>query len=280
MTTLETLSERFLDVKRRIAESAARSGRSGSDVLLVAVTKHAGVDQIRELVQLGHLDYGENHVQQLVQRAAMVDEWLARHRTLTRTAPPGRDAGPGTLPERVRWHLIGHLQRNKVKKAIETARLIHSVDSLRLAEEMQAVALRRDQAVDILVQVNVSGEGTKSGCAPAAVVHLVEQIDTMINLRVRGLMTMAPHADNPELARPVFARCRELFEEVVRAGVAPRHFNVLSMGMSGDYEVAVEEGANVVRVGSAIFGEGAGAPHLAGAQQGAEQDEDEDEGDD
>lgn len=255
MTTLDTLRERYTDVKARIARAADRAGRAPSSVMLVAVTKYAGIDQVRELYQLGHRDFGENQVQQLLQRAAMFEEWRARQTGHARTSP---------LPDPPRWHVIGHLQRNKVRKAVEVARLVHSVDSLRLAEEIQSAATRLDRTVDVLVQVNASGERSKFGCAIAAAPHLAEQIDTMVNVRVRGLMTMAAPAADPEDARETFARTRELFEEISKAGIGEGHFNILSMGMSSDYEVAVSEGANLVRVGSAIFGAPVSHPGDAG----------------
>lgn len=268
------LKDRYADVCGRIAVAAKKAGQRPDDVILVAVTKHAEPDQVRELIQLGHRDFAENRVQQLVIRASMVEEYLSRRRVAPHAAKQGTDAGSvrlgGAAPrgaagaaadrEVVRWHMIGHLQRNKVRKAVEFSRLIHSVDSLRLAEEIQEIATRRDQPVEVLVQVNCSGERSKFGCPVPAAVHLAEQIDTMIHVRVRGLMTMAPYSSNPEDARLTFARCRELFDEIQRRGVGADNppsaaFNLLSMGMSGDYEVAVSEGANIVRVGSAIFGE-------------------------
>jgi pyridoxal phosphate enzyme (YggS family) len=258
MDTELTVAERYHAVKARIAAAAARSGRKAEDILLVAVTKYATMDQVRDLIRLGHLDLGESKAQQLLQRAAMVDEMLGRARALPSVASraPGRasaDAAPG-VPA-VRWHMIGHLQRNKVKKLIGTARLIHSVDSLRLVEEIQAIASKRDEPVEVLVQVNCSGERSKFGCAVAAAQHLCEQIDSMIDLRVRGLMTMAPYAEEPEASRLTFERCADLFDEIRKTGVGGDSFNVLSMGMSNDFEVAIECGANVVRVGSSLFGE-------------------------
>jgi len=265
MHTVATLTDRYTEVKQRIDDALARSGRRGERVLLVAVTKYAEPEQIRALVDLGHRDLGENRVQNLLQRVAMLDEHMARRRVLgrtlaARTADDQLDAHAAPSgDEAIRWHLIGHLQRNKAKKAVELCRLVHTVDSLRLAEELHTIAGHKipgkgDQPIDLLVQVNVAGESQKSGCLLPAARALCEQIDTMVGLRVRGLMTMAPYSDNPEDARPHFARLRELFEDIRKTGVGDGKFNLLSMGMSGDYEVAIEEGANIVRVGSALFG--------------------------
>jgi uncharacterized pyridoxal phosphate-containing UPF0001 family protein len=153
-----TLAQRYVDVKSRIAAAANRAGRRGDDVMLVVVSKSGTVDQIRELMQLGQVDFAENRVQQLVQRAAQVDEWRMRRIELSGQAPL------------VRWHMIGSLQRNKVKKAIECTRLVHSVDSLRLAEEIQSAASRRETPIEVLVEVNVAGESSKAGVAPGACV--------------------------------------------------------------------------------------------------------------
>lgn len=261
------LKDRYTDVLERIARAAPRAGRAPGDIVLVAVSKTAEPDQIRELMRLGQIDFGENRVQQLVQRAAIIDEWLGRVRVLPgvqRPAAPSpddlftgaRSSTAAAQPPACRWHMIGHLQRNKARKVVDLCRLIHSLDSLRLAEELQAIAVRRDRPIEVLLQVNCSGEPQKFGCAVPAARHLVEQIETMVHVRVRGLMCMAPYSTNPEDARPTFARCRDLFEDIRRSGVVTPAFNVLSMGMSGDFEIAVEEGANLIRVGSAIFGEG------------------------
>lgn len=267
MENESTLIQRFEDVKQRVARAAARIGKRADDVILVAVTKNAHPEQIRTLLERGHRDFGENRVQQLAQRAAVVREWFDRLRVLERTRESGdgkqagriltsgTPTGDGTLHGPARWHLIGHLQRNKVRKALEHTRLIHSVDSLRLAEEIQTCADRRELPVDVLVQVNCAGEDKKFGCPVPAAIPLVEQLSTMVNVRVRGLMTIAPYSENPEDSRPVFARCADLFSEVRRAGISDSRFNLLSMGMSGDFEVAIEEGANIVRVGTSIFGE-------------------------
>jgi pyridoxal phosphate enzyme (YggS family) len=237
-----TLRQRFESVKDRIAASARRAGRRPEDVMLVVVSKSGSLDQVRELIQLGQVDFAENRVQQLLQRAAQVDEWRARRAELGGSAPA------------VRWHMIGSLQRNKVKKTVEVTRLIHSVDSLRLAEEIQSVAARRESPVEVLVEVNVSGEASKHGVAAGAVRHLVAQVDTMVNVRPRGLMCMAPLEGGLDAARSTFERCRELYEDIRQSGAGGDRFDVLSMGMSGDFEVAVECGSNMVRVGGAVIG--------------------------
>ncbi len=241
------IRERYEEVKSRIAAAAQRSGRRASDVVLVAVTKTASMDQIREVIGLGQVDLGENRVQQLQQRVVQIDEFLSRRRDL---AP----AGASKLPSQVRWHMIGSLQRNKIKKAIELVRLIHSVDNLRLAEDLQIAAERREKPVEVLIEVNVAEESSKHGIAPAAARHLVDMIDTMLSLKPRGLMVMAPNTDDREVLRRTFTRARELFEEVRRSNVGGDRFDILSMGMTNDYEIAIECGSNMVRVGSAIFG--------------------------
>jgi len=274
MTTIASLKDRYTEVRERIANAASRAGAAAHNVLLIAVTKNAEPDQIRELIRLGHTDFGENRVLQLIQRAAIIDEWMQRHRTVPGVIPPPPTSHPRSgerghqderghpdsdwhtpaMPGTVRWHMIGHLQRNKARKVVDVCRLIHSVDSLRLAEELQLIGMKREKPIDVLVQVNCSGERQKQGCAIAAAPHLISEIETMIQLRVRGLMTMAPLSDSPEDSRDTFARCRELFDEVRDSGDVPPTFNILSMGMSGDYEVGIQEGANMVRVGTALFG--------------------------
>lgn len=276
MTTLDSLKDRYLEVRQRCAEAAKKAGRNPAGIMLVAVSKYAGIDDVRELINLGHRDFGENLVPSLVQRAAMIEEWQARQKTLPRTKAGAPAAnGPVTPSTPVRWHMIGHLQRNKVKKAVELSRLIHSVDSLRLAEEIQQAANKLGKTAEVLVQVNTSGEPSKFGCAPAAAGHLIEAIETMINVKVRGLMTMAPHTDGSangtDIARETFSRCRELFTEMSRLGLGGENFNILSMGMSDDYHLAIAEGANLVRVGSAIFG-----PPPAGAENEPEPSDEED----
>lgn len=278
MSVSEALSTRYNEVCERVAAAAKKSGRSAGEIILVAVTKYAVPEQIKGLLALGHRDFGENTAQVLIQHAAIVDEFFTRQSIhLTTRKVRSMEAAeslfansmmelkpitsqPGSR-EGIRWHMIGHVQRNKAKKVAEISRLIHSVDSLRLAEELQAIAIKRDQPIDVLLQVNCSGEPQKFGCPPAAAIPLAEQISSMINIRVRGLMTLAAQSATAEEARPCFGRCRELFEEMAKLRLGENvPFNILSMGMSGDYEVAIAEGANIVRVGSAIFGDG--APNL------------------
>lgn len=251
-----TLAERYRSVMGRVAAAARKSGRRPQDIITVAVTKYADPDDIRALIDLGHRDMGENKVQQLTQRHAMGEEYLARLKVLNATrAREGQDPVGGDLDVPLRWHMIGHLQRNKVKKALPCVRLIHSVDSMRLVEELQSYSVKKDVITDVLVQVNISDEEQKYGCPLPAARAVCEQIDTMIHVRVRGLMGMAPLVEDPEEARPYFGRLRELFHDIGKLKLSEGRFNLLSMGMSGDFEVAIEEGANVVRVGSAIFGE-------------------------
>jgi pyridoxal phosphate enzyme (YggS family) len=251
-TSAASLMDRYRQVCERVAQAAADTGRRPDDIVVVAVTKYAELEQIRELIRAGHRDFGESRVQQLLQRAAIIGEHADRQRLVPRA---GAEHGAGELGG-VRWHMIGHLQRNKVRKTIEVARLVHSVDSLRLAEEIQQAAFKRDEVSEVLVQVNCSGEASKFGCAVPAAQHLCDQINTMVHVRVRGLMTMAPLSDEPGDAETTFRRCRELFEEIRTTGISDGRFDILSMGMSNDYEVAVRCGANMVRVGQAIFGPG------------------------
>jgi pyridoxal phosphate enzyme (YggS family) len=226
-------------VRENIAAAAARTRRDPASIQLVAVTKAADLDDIKNLVELGVVDLGENRVQQLTARSDEVREWLARRR---KEAPPP-----------VRWHMIGHLQRNKVRDVIAPAQMIHSVDSLRLAEEISTRAGREGRVIDILLEVNCSLEPQKFGVAVGAAGHLAEQVATLPALRLLGLMTMAPFASDPEKARPTFVRLREMFEEMRDERIGGKDFRHLSMGMTQDYPVAVEEGATILRIGTALL---------------------------
>jgi hypothetical protein len=284
-----TLEERYQLVCSKIEDAAKKAGRRAGDIILVAVTKYAEPEQIRGLLQMGHRDFGENRAQVLVQHAAIVEEYVARQRLLPslrksaegeaglfqanqpKLGAPSAGGGAGaSAGAGVRWHMIGHLQRNKAKKVVEFVRLIHSVDSLRLAEELQAIAVKKDQQIEVLLQINCTGEEQKYGCPLPAAIPLAQQLGEMVNIRLRGLMTMAAESDKPEDARPAFSRCRELFEEMRAMRLTEAPFNILSMGMSGDYEVAISEGANIVRVGTAIFGFN---PNAARHEELAEEDE-------
>ncbi|MEX2213057.1 MAG: YggS family pyridoxal phosphate-dependent enzyme [Phycisphaeraceae bacterium] len=266
------LRDAYVQVKDRIEDAAGRKGRKSENVLLVAVTKTASVQRIADLHALGHRDFAENRVQQLQERVAAVDAIIRERGTGNRgQGKPGTGAPPNPQSairnpqsSSLRWHMIGHLQRNKVKEVVPLTALIHSVDSLRLAEEINALGLKRasetegrdaSPQIDILLQVNIAGEDQKFGLPPAAVDAVAEQIASMLHLRLRGLMTMAPYSDHAEESRPVFARLAHLYEDLRGKSFVTSAFNLLSMGMTNDFEVAIEEGANVVRVGRAIFGE-------------------------
>jgi len=226
-------------VRDRSARACQRAGRDPASVTLVCVTKQVSVDRIREALALGITDVGENRVQEAQQKWAKL----------------------GPLPG-IRRHLIGHLQRNKAKDAVALFDVIHSVDSIRLADELERQAAQRNnlQPIEVFLQVNVSGETTKFGCAPDDVPALAHTAAQLPHLRLAGLMTMAPFSENPEDARPHFRRLRELRDQLQTSLMtqSPNHLITqslkLSMGMSGDFEVAIEEGADVIRVGTAIFG--------------------------
>lgn len=246
MAKRSPLSEKLDDAREKIAAAAARAKRDPAEVTLVAVTKTAAPEQIREIVQLGVTDLGESRVQVLTQRAAQMTEHLQRRMT------HGSDAT--RPPEKVRWHMLGHLQRNKVKSVLPLVGLVHSIDSLRLAEEIDVQAAKMNRRMPVLMQVNAGEEPQKHGVAVGAAVHLAEQIDSMPNLQLIGLMTMAPLEEPENKIRQAFSRTREIFEELrwhKIGGTALRH---LSMGMSNDFELAIAEGATMVRIGSLLFG--------------------------
>ena len=222
-----------------MAAATARAKRKPDSVRLVAVTKSASDAAVMAAMELGQLDLGESRVQDLQPRVAAVSEFLVRR-------------SPGLQPS-VRWHMIGHLQRNKVRPLLPMVHMIHSVDTLRLAEVVDQIAGKLGRKMPVLVEVNCANEAAKFGVAVGAVECLVEQIGSLPNLELRGLMTMAPRVEQAEQARPYFVRLREIFEDVVRAGKVPATFVDLSMGMSQDFEVAIEEGATLVRIGTAIF---------------------------
>jgi len=236
------LKERLEQVRQRIAQACQRSRRDPSSVELVCVTKGASLEAIREAVRCGVTVIGENRVQ----------EANAKHAQLHSAYPT------------LQWHLVGHLQRNKAKEAVELFDVIHSVDSVALAEELERQVAKGRRGIEVFIQVNVSGESTKFGCAPDKALGLARAVLQLSHLRLRGLMTIPPFSDNLEEARPVFRKLRELRDELQQQ-VFSQSLNhpitqslQLSMGMSHDFEVAIEEGADVVRIGTAIFkGQGA-----------------------
>lgn len=232
-----TLAGRIAEVRQRIADACSRAGRNTQDVLLLAVTKTVDPPQIRQAISLGLCDLGENRVQNLQDRLRHLAEIL----------PAGQDATA------VRWHMIGHLQRNKVRDVVPHVAMVHSVDSLRLAEEIDAFAAKLQRKVPILLQVNASEEPQKYGCAIADAPALAEAMAGKGHLELRGLMTMAELTGDADRVRRAFVRTRELFT-LLRSRLGSPVFRELSMGMSHDYELAIAEGATIVRVGSALFG--------------------------
>jgi len=221
-----TIAQNINQVLRNIEEAAVRAGRNPEEITLIAVTKTHPVEAMQEAIDAGIADIGENKAQEVVRKHPLLD----------------REA---------RWHFIGHLQKNKVKYIIDKAALIHSVESLSLAREISRRAEKLGIVMPVLVEVNISGEESKFGLRPAEVEPFLVEIGQLPGLRVEGLMTMAPDSDDPENARPVFRRLRQLREELRGKGHC---LETLSMGMTNDYPVAVEEGSTHVRVGTAIFG--------------------------
>ncbi|MBK6940345.1 MAG: YggS family pyridoxal phosphate-dependent enzyme [Planctomycetes bacterium] len=241
LSGVASLLQRNLDaVRTRIAAAAAKGGRTADSVRLVAVTKSVGADVVRELLPLLPTpEFGENRIADAEERAAAVP------------------AGPT-------WHLIGHLQANKVRRALNLFSWVHSVDDLDLLARIDRIAQELGRRPRILLQVNVSGEASKSGCTPEALRPLAQAAAAARHVEVVGLMTMAPLDREPEASRPWFRALRQLRDELARTGDMPAEFVHLSMGMTNDFEIAVEEGATLVRVGRALFlglGDSSAGPH-------------------
>ena len=233
------IPERIKRVEENIRSACARSGRDRQDVKLVVVTKSASFEAVLEVLRLGITELGENRVQQLKKVSSQLVESL-------------KDSDPGTLGS-INWHMIGHLQRNKVRQVLPAACLIHSVDTLRLAEEINSAAKKMNLHPKVLLQVNTSNEPQKYGVPVGAAIHLAEQLETLPNLELAGLMTMGPLTRDKNVVRSCFTRAAELFVEMRGEKIVGPQFTELSMGMSSDYEIAVEEGATILRIGSAIF---------------------------
>lgn len=219
-------------VNEKISSSAVKAGRNPQDVKLVAVTKTIALPEIVEAVKSGVMILGENRVQEAKEK---ISELRTQNSDLI-----------------IQWHLIGHLQKNKAKTAVQLFDLIHTMDSIELADEVNKQAGKMNKTQRVLVQVKLSDEATKHGVLEKDIMKLLEAVSVMRNLRLEGLMTIPPFFDDPKLARPYFRRLKEMREEASAKG-----FNLpeLSMGMSNDFEVAIEEGATMVRIGTAIFGE-------------------------
>jgi hypothetical protein len=226
----DEIKTNILNIRERIVTAATRAGRDSGTIQLMAVSKTVEPDRIRQALDAGITLLGENYVQEAREKIPAV----------------GRPAV---------WHMIGHLQTNKVKYVVNLFDWIHSVDRLELARELDKRAGQNNRKLNALIEVNVSGEASKNGAVPQQVLELVRQISILPNLSVRGLMTMPPYSDDPENSRPYFIALRRLRDEIVSAAVPGISMTELSMGMTDDFEVAIEEGTTIIRVGRAIFGD-------------------------
>ncbi|MCM1252624.1 MAG: YggS family pyridoxal phosphate-dependent enzyme [Clostridium sp.] len=224
------IQDNIRNVEQHMEDACERAGRKAEDVTLVAVSKTKPVEMLKEAYDYGCRDFGENKVQELVDKYEK-------------------------MSKDIRWHMIGHLQRNKVKYIVDKVFLIHSVDSLRLAEEISKEALKKNVTVSILIEVNVAGEESKFGTTCEEVSKLAQEIAKLPNILIKGLMTIAPYVENAEENRQYFEKLRQIYVDIKQKNIDNVYMEVLSMGMTGDYEVAIEEGATYVRVGTGIFGE-------------------------
>lgn len=226
---MSEITQNIDEIDARIAKAAERSGRKKEDILLLAVTKTIDIPKIKEAVNHGLTQLGENKVQEILDKY-------------------------DTLGSDVKWHLIGHLQTNKVKYIIDKVDLIHSVDSIKLAQEINKRAEQKNMVMNILIEVNIAEEESKFGVKPEEVENLIAEISQMKNICVKGLMTVAPFVENSEENRNCFSQMRQLLVDINAKNMNNVNMDVLSMGMTGDYEVAIEEGATIVRIGTGIFG--------------------------
>ena len=224
------LKENYEEVQKKITEACKRAGRNREEVTLIAVSKTKPVEMLSEIYDLGERNFGENKVQELTEKEEV-------------------------LPKDIHWHMIGHLQRNKVKYIIDKVAMIHSVDSLRLAQTIEQEAAKKDLVMPILLEVNVAEEESKFGLTTNEVLPLLEKISIFSHIKVMGLMTIAPFVKNPEENREIFRTLKKLSVDINAKNINNVNMSVLSMGMTGDYQVAVQEGATMVRVGTGIFGE-------------------------
>ena len=223
------LAENLKQIEENIAKACERAKRRREEVTLIAVSKTKPVSMLNEIYNCGIRDFGENKVQEICEKREQ-------------------------LPEDIRWHMIGHLQRNKVKHIIRDVSLIHSVDTYRLAEEINIQAKKIKRIVPVLIEVNIAEETSKFGIAADEALQLTEEIAKLDNLRVKGLMSIAPYVENPEDNRQYFQKIKKLSVDIAGENIDNVTMGILSMGMTGDYTVAIEEGATIVRVGTGIFG--------------------------
>lgn len=224
------IKENLQEVNKVLTNSCEKTGRPVTDVVLIAVSKTKPIEMLEEAYECGCRHFGENKVQELVEKYE-------------------------AMPKDVKWHMIGHLQRNKVKYIVDKVYLIHSVDSVKLAEEISKEARKKKVTVSILIEVNVAGEESKFGIRPEEAEEVIRQIALLPGIAVKGLMTIAPYVDNPEDNRQYFAQLKQLSVDISKKNIDNVNMGVLSMGMTGDYAVAIEEGATFIRVGTGIFGE-------------------------
>ena len=224
------LKENLANVEKNIEQACKNAGRSRDEVTLIAVSKTKPVEMLQEIYDENIRDFGENKVQELCSKMEQ-------------------------LPSDISWHMIGHLQRNKVKYIVGKVELIHSVDTYRLAEEINIQAKKQNVIVPILVEVNIAHEEYKFGISAEDAILLVEEISKLENIRIKGLMTIAPYVENPEDNRLYFRKIKQLSVDITNKNIDNVFMEILSMGMTGDYMVAIEEGATMVRVGTGIFGE-------------------------
>jgi pyridoxal phosphate enzyme (YggS family) len=222
--------ENIKEVQQNIQKACEKAGRNPEEVTLIAVSKTKPYTMIEEALKSGVLDYGENKVQEMCEKFEI-------------------------LPKDIRWHMIGHLQRNKVKYLVGKASLIHSVDSIRLAEQIEKEYAKADEIANILIEVNMAEEESKFGITANETEELIREISQFPHIRIQGLMTIAPYTDNPETNRGYFKNMKKLSVDISSKNIDNVSMSVLSMGMTGDYQVAIEEGATMVRVGTGIFGE-------------------------
>jgi pyridoxal phosphate enzyme (YggS family) len=236
-------------VRERLAEAARASGRAPESVRLIAVSKTFPAESVRAAIAAGQRDFGENKVQEAIPKIEAIEAAEAIEAVAAGAGARGR-----AEDDQIRWHLIGHLQSNKARKAARPFDVIHSIDSVDLLQKIDAAAREARRMPELLIQVDLAGELTKFGATPDQLQPIYDAAASLTNARLVGLMVLPPWSEDPEVARPYFRRLRELRDELGSRGVAAASLRELSMGMSHDFEVAIAEGATMVRVGTAIFG--------------------------